>query len=118
MKNDSIIRENRDYKRAYTKGKFEVSPSLVTYVVKSRIKKKKTRSGITTGKKVGNAVLRNRARRVIRVALRDFMPYLKNGYDAVFVARAKTALVKSQIVKKEMEKHLKKLGILDERNYN
>ena len=118
MKNDSVIRENREYRRAYTKGKFEVSPSLVTYVIKNRFKKNRTRIGITTGKKIGNAVSRNRAKRVIRAAWREFEPYLKKGYDTVFVARAKTTFVKMQVVKKEMEKHLKKLGILDEKTCN
>lgn len=118
MKNDSVIRENRDYKRIYAKGKSEVSPSLVTYAIKSKFRKNRIRIGITTGKKIGNAVHRNRARRVIRAAWRNFEPYSKSGYDMVFVARAKTTFVKMQVVKKEMEKHLEKLGILDEKTCN
>lgn len=116
MKKDTVIKENRDYRRVYTKGKSEVSSSLVTYVLKNRLKK--TRIGITTGKKIGNAVHRNRARRVIRAALRDLNPIFKRGYDIIFTARAKTTFVKMQVVKKDMQRHFEIMGILNEKNFN
>jgi ribonuclease P protein component len=45
------------------------------------------RFGFVTGKKVGGAVDRNRARRLIREAVRLKLPLLKPGYDLVWVAR-------------------------------
>ena len=45
------------------------------------------RFGFVTGKKVGGAVERNRARRLIREAVRLKLPLLKPGYDLVWVAR-------------------------------
>lgn len=48
--------------------------------------------GFTTTKKIGGAVVRNRARRRLRVAARELLPkYAKPGYDYVFIARAGTA---------------------------
>lgn len=70
------------------------------------------RAGITTSKKIGNAVKRSRSRRVIREALRQWAPRIKPGYDFVFVARGKTPFVKSTDVAKAMGKHLKDAGVL------
>ena len=51
------LKENRDFRRLYTRGKSFVSPSLVTYVMKNR-RSGGIRVGITTSKKIGNAVTR------------------------------------------------------------
>ena len=56
-----------------------MSPVLVTYVIKN--KSDNLRFGITTGKKVGKAVKRTRARRVIRAAYYQLYNDLKPGYD-------------------------------------
>lgn len=69
--------------------------------------------GITTGKKIGNAVKRNRARRLIRTAFSELEQRLNGSYDIVFVARTKTSQVKMQEVKAQMEEQLKALGALD-----
>lgn len=46
------------------------------------------RCGFIAGKKIGNAVKRNRARRLIREAVRLRLPYLKPGWDLIWIARA------------------------------
>ena len=106
------VNENRDFKRAYAKGKSSVSPMLVTYHSKNR--GKHLRVGITASTKIGNAVQRNRSRRVIRAAFQSLLPRMdKNrNLDLIFVARGKTPFVKSTAVQKVMEKHLKEAGIL------
>lgn len=111
MTNFESIKENRTFQRAYTRGKYYVGPVLVTYVIKNRCKT--LRAGITTGKKTGNAVKRNRSRRVIREAFREIAGRVKPGYDLVFVARAKTPYVKCGDVRRMMEQHLKSAGILN-----
>jgi ribonuclease P protein component len=45
------------------------------------------RCGFITGKKVGKAVRRNRARRLIREAVRLRLPYIKPGWDLAWIAR-------------------------------
>lgn len=51
----------------------------------------KMRVGITTSKKVGNAVARNRARRRLRALARDVLPTAANpGCDYVLIGRAST----------------------------
>ena len=105
----SICRNN-DFRRLYAKGKSFVSPLVVVYVKKNR--NQGLRVGITTSKKIGNAVLRNRSRRVIREAFRELSPRVKSGYDLVFVARGRTPHVKSTDVRRHMEKELTAAGVL------
>lgn len=104
------LTKNKEFSRAYTRGKSFVHPLLVTYVVKTR--NNSVRIGITASKKIGNAVTRNRARRVIRAALQQTLPADMSNYDIVFVARGKTAKSKSWQLEKIMKKQLECAGIL------
>ena len=108
MKNAQVLNENRDFLRLYRRGKSAVSPALVTYARRSG-KKNTRRIGITATKKVGGAVQRNRAKRLIRAAWRDLEPSAPYGWDFIFIARARTASVKMQEVRNAMSYHLKKL---------
>ena len=105
------INQNRDFRRAYSKGKYAAHPLIVTYAVKNR--RGETRIGITASKKVGNAVQRNRARRVITAAFMPVQEQIKKGYDIVLVARARTPLAKSTQIAPVLQKHLQKLGLME-----
>ena len=104
------ITRNKEFSRAYARGKAFVHPKLVLYVVKNRLGK--TRVGITATKKIGNAVQRNRARRVIRAALYEILPYQVGGLDLVFVARGQTARCKSGEIRLASEQLLKDAGLV------
>ena len=109
------LKENKDFRRLYHRGKSAAGDCLVTYAMKNR--ENGCRVGITTSKKIGNAVTRNRARRVIRAAYAELVPRIQGSYDFVFVARTKTGSVKMQAVQRQMEKQLKKLGVINENNH-
>lgn len=87
------ITRNREFARVYARGRSYVHPQLVLYVLKNRLGH--TRVGLTATKKVGGAVQRNRARRVMREAAFATLPYDVGGYDFIFVARGQTARCKS-----------------------
>lgn len=108
------LNENKDFRRMYAKGKCYVSSSIISYVSKNRLNQ--IRIGITTSKKIGNSVQRNRARRLIKESFRFMTPHIKQGYDFVFVARAKTPFVKCQAVQRSMKKQLKEAGVLFEKS--
>ena len=105
-----VLNQNKDFRTLYYRGKSKVHPLLVTYVRKSKIGF--TRVGITTGKKVGKAVQRNRSRRIIRAAYQQLMPQVSGHWDIVFVARSKTAGSTSKDIARVMEGQLQELGVL------
>ena len=102
------LTRNNEFARAYTRGKSFVHPHVVLYVNKNRLGR--TRVGITASKKIGNAVTRNRARRVLRAALYEVLPPDVGGYDLVLVARG----LKSTQVAKTLERQLRAAGLVQE----
>lgn len=104
------LKENRNFRYLYTRGKSKVSPILVIYVIRNRLSV--TRIGVTASKKVGNAVMRNRSRRIITEAYRQISPNVKPGFDLVFVARGRTPFVKSTDILNVMSVYLKQFGVL------
>lgn len=104
------LKLNRDFKRLYSKGQSFVSPILVTYVRKNN--KNNLRIGITTSKKIGTAVQRNRCRRIIRAAFHNIGEVPIQGADVIFVARTKTVFKKSTDIERCMREHLKNAGVI------
>jgi ribonuclease P protein component len=47
-----------------------------------------SRFGFVTGKRMGTAVKRNRAKRVLREAVRQLLPQIPMGWDCVLIARS------------------------------
>ena len=87
------IKQNSDFRRIYGRGRSFVHPAFVTYAIKNKIGK--NRLGITVSKKLGGAVKRNRAKRLLSAAFRECSPNIKQGYDFVLVARSRVFLHKS-----------------------
>lgn len=79
------LTNNKDFLRLYKKGAYVNCKECVVYFMYNKLPF--NRLGITTGKKVGNAVKRNRARRVIRAAYAQSELNFPVGYDIVIVAR-------------------------------
>ena len=57
-----MLNKNGDFRRLYHRGTTVADPALVIYYMKNHAGI--CRIGITTGKKIGNAVVRNRCRRM------------------------------------------------------
>ncbi|MBR5437488.1 MAG: ribonuclease P protein component [Clostridia bacterium] len=106
------LKENTDFNRVYYRGKSSAKPALVVYALKNRVGI--CRVGITTSKKTGNAVERNRSRRIIRAACQSvFRNYeISGNYDFVFVSRSKTKYLKSTQVEKAMIECMKAVGVI------
>ena len=80
------LNQNADFQRLYRSGAFCSLGSALIYVRPNKLPY--NRLGITAGKKIGNAVKRNRAKRIIREAYRAAEPLLPIGLDLVVVARS------------------------------
>lgn len=104
------LKLNKEFRRVYGRGKSFVSPVLVTYVLPNRLGC--IRIGITAGKKIGGAVTRNRAKRVIMAAYLSCREQLSGGADIVFVARGRTPHSTSTVCLRTMRQHLAAAGLL------
>ena len=84
MKFSSALKLNHIFRRLYSTKGF-ANGYMVLYARPNRLGV--NRVGITTGKKLGHAVVRNRARRRLREVYRINEAMFKPGYDIVVVAR-------------------------------
>ena len=115
------ITENHLYHKSYTRGKKFVGRYVAVYVLKDLAAKKLMRAnptgeyvnrlGITVTKKLGGAVCRNRAKRVIRAAYRENANALKRGFLIVISARGAIIGKKSTDVSRELKKAFDELGM-------
>ena len=117
------ICENHLYSKAYSKGKRAVTSALAVYVLpdyKAKalakahpLKLTINRIGLTTSTKLGSAVVRSRARRIMREGLRllEKERPLKVGFLIVIAARSRATSLKSTDVKRELEVAFTKLGM-------
>jgi ribonuclease P protein component len=87
------IKDNNHFLRAYKKGRYLHSGFLTVHIAANELDSK--RYGITVSKKLGNAVVRNRCKRIIRAALREIESSLPESFDYVFIARDRLVTMKS-----------------------
>ncbi len=98
------LKRNGDFRRIYGRGTSHVDSAFVAYALKNR--SGDIRLGLTVSKKLGGAVARNRAKRVLTAAFRECVPDIKTGYDFVLAARTKILSVKSTEVGAALRKFL------------
>ncbi len=104
------LKLNIQFKRLYSKGASGVRPTVVLYVKRNGLPH--NRLGITVGKKIGKAVVRNRAKRRLRELYRSYAPFLEKGYDVVMVARAATINAPYEKLVNDFKLAASKVGIL------
>ena len=80
------LKLNHVFQRLYRKGARSAAPTLALYSRPNG--RDHNRLGLTTGAKMGHAVVRNKLRRSLRAIYRIHEAELKSGYDIVIVCRA------------------------------
>lgn len=120
----TAITENHLYAKAYAKGKKAVTGTVIVYVLRDYAARRLrdahpqkqfvNRIGLTVSKKLGGAVERNRAKRVMREAMRavEREPGVKTGFLVVLAARERATEVKAQEVERDLRRALGKLDML------
>lgn len=108
------ILKNADYRLVYKHGTYQVGRRCVLY--KMPVAKQPTKIGFVTGKKVGGAVQRNRARRLMKEVYRLHQHEIREGYHIVFVGRANMASATYEDAEKEMMYLFRKSKLLKDRS--
>ena len=117
----TTIKEHHLFAKAFQKGSRVSLRYLSVFVLKDYAagrlakehpqKKAYNRFGVSVTKKIGGAVQRNRAKRVLRAAYRAIEPELKTGFLVVLVPREEILQAKTPAVETELRKAFSKLDL-------
>lgn len=99
------LRNNREFKIVYSKGKNFWNRNLILYKKKNELEE--SRLGITITKKFGNAVTRNKVRRRISEIYRLNLYRIKEGYDLVIIPKKNVIDLSNKDLKSALEHILK-----------
>jgi ribonuclease P protein component len=120
MKN-LAIKEHHLYNKAYRKGRSYVGKLVTVYVLRDFTaeklkranpeKKYVNRIGLSVSKKLGGAVARNRAKRLIRAGFDTVKPHIRGGNLIVIGARVAILGKKSTQVAQELDEAFKALEL-------
>ena len=121
MKNVAI-KENHLYQKAYVRGKRYVGKCVAVYVLRDYAAKRLAhahpekrfvnRLGLSVSKKIGSAVARNRAKRIMRAAYDPLRDRLRTGFLVVISAREAIRGKKTQDVSRDLERAFSTLDML------
>jgi len=79
------LTRSEDFKRVRRSGKSYAHP-LVVLIVQTH-DQPRVKVGVAAGRTVGTAVYRNRAKRLLREAMRPLIPNIASGLDLILIAR-------------------------------
>lgn len=107
MRSQYRLKDNRDFRRVFQRGKSTATSRLVLYWNPNRYGS--FRTGFSISKKVGGAVQRNRLKRRLRSCFQALSPFLANhNFDFVVIARKGAAEAEFLELCKDLEKLLRR----------
>ena len=110
MKYTVSLKLNHVFQRLYRKGDRSAMPTLALY--SRRNGTRGNRLGLTTGAKLGHAVVRNKLRRRLRAIYRIHEEQFKTGYDIVVVCRTASVSADYQRLEKDFLRLMKRNGLI------
>jgi len=113
LKKSDMLKKNKEFKYVAFKGSSVASKTTVLKYAKNRTGVK---IGLSVSAKLGNAVVRNRTKRVMRAALTPLLPKLKKNTAYLFIARNALVGHKTDYVQNEMLCLLHQAGVIDEKS--
>jgi len=108
------IKKNEEFQTVFKKGKSFANRQFVVYCLK---KENQTafRIGLSVGKKIGNAVVRNRVKRYLRQTFLELKDEVRQDMDYVIIARNQAANLDFHETKKSLEHVLKIAKVLSKK---
>ncbi len=105
------LKKKSEIQLIFTNGKSIADPYLVLYK-HNKTSGKYPRVAFAVSKKIGNAVVRNKIKRLLREGVRPYISQLDSNYDIIFVARAKIKGISLQDIEKSIAKLLTRAQLL------
>jgi ribonuclease P protein component len=106
------LKRRVDFLRVAAARRKHVMPGLLLQARESTDADDAIRVGFTASRKVGNAVMRNRAKRRLRAAVKMIMPlHAAAGHDYVVIARQATAHRPFPALQQDLETAMRKLRV-------
>ncbi|MFD1954662.1 ribonuclease P protein component [Paenibacillus thailandensis] len=105
------LRNRSDFNRIYRSGKSFANGQFVVYWSKQKIADP-FRLGVSASKKIGNAVVRNRMRRVVKEIVRLNAERIVPNVDFILIVRKPAADMKTKELERSVLHVLKKAGLL------
>ena len=106
------LKRHKEFRFTYRTGHQVGGGSFV--LVTARNRKGKVQVGFSVSKKIGNSVTRNRAKRRLKACFSALLPYVKPGFNLVFVAKPSALSVPFADMQKSMVSALRKAGLYTE----
>jgi ribonuclease P protein component len=110
MRRQQRLRSGDDFRRVRARGRSWPHPLLVLFAAPGRTDD--VRVGVSAGRRVGGAVVRNRAKRRVREAVRGRLAQLKPGWDLIFVVRPAAASADFQAIDRAVATLLQRAALL------
>ncbi len=107
MKGEHYLTRNVDFQRVYDGGKAWAGREVVVRALPNELGL--TRYGFAVGRRVGNAVIRNKVKRRLREILRQ--QTLRTGWDIILIARASAVPADYKSLEKSVANLLIKAGL-------
>ena len=83
-------------------------------MVTARNRKGKVQVGFSVSKKIGNSVTRNRAKRRLKACFSPLLPYVKSGYNLIFIAKPPALTAPFLAMQRSMIGALQRSGVYEE----
>lgn len=111
MKKKNRIKKNEDFQKVFKQGKSMANRQFVIYML-NQPEEKEFRLGLSVSKKIGNAVTRNRVKRLVRQVFLEEKDSLKTGMDFIVIARKPASEMDYHEVKSSLLHLFRKTKIL------
>ena len=107
MKKEYRIKKNEEFSKIISLNKYFSNSLYKMYY--SKISEENSRVGISVSKKIGNAVVRNKIKRQIRMMLIEFYDFKTSKYDLVIIVKENYLNKGYKDCKKELESLINRL---------
>lgn len=110
MQRQFRLTRSEEFERVRRSGKSYSHPLLV--LVAHPNEDARVRVGVAAGRTVGSAVKRNRAKRLMRAALRPLLASLASGWDLILIARPALASASLAETRQALRTVLRRAGLI------